>query len=257
MTQPFQTLTLPDRTLAYQQRIAAPEKQGTAGVFFLGGFASDMTGTKALFLDDLCAREGWAFTRFDYRGHGASSGRFEEGCIGDWLDDARRVFDGLTSGPQVLVGSSMGGWIGLLLARERPQRMAGFIGVAAAPDFTEDLILPTMTAAQIAAMEESGFFYEQDPPPAGEADMRLPITKKLMVDAKDYLVLRSPLAIPAPVRLIQGQQDVEVPWQTALTLAAHIAQDDTRIMLIKDAGHRLSREADLQALATTVREVMS
>ncbi len=241
-------LTLPDRQLAYQQRIASPGNSHRAGLFFMGGFGSDMTGTKAAFLDERCAKEGLAYTRFDYRGHGASSGRFVDGCIGDWLDDTLKVFDALTSGKQVLIGSSMGGWIGLLLAKARPERVAGFVGVAAAPDFTEDLIRPAMTPEQTAEMERSGLFYEQPAPPQGQTDERLPITKHLMEDGISQLVLRDNLRIDAPVRLLQGQRDTDVPWQTALKLAEHIDQTDVRITLIKDGDHRLSRERDLELL---------
>ncbi|MFA6279226.1 MAG: alpha/beta hydrolase [Bdellovibrionales bacterium] len=247
-----QRLTLPDRQLAYQQRIATSENRHRAGLFFMGGFASDMTGTKAAFLDERCSAAGLAYTRFDYRGHGASSGRFDEGCIGDWLDDTLKVFDALTSGKQVLIGSSMGGWIGLLLAKARPERVAAFVGVAAAPDFTEDLIRPTMSPEQTEAMERDGLFYEQSAPPEGQPDERQPITKHLMEDGINQLVLRNELRIDAPVRLLQGQRDADVPWQTALRLAEHIEQPDVRVTLIKDGDHRLSREQDLELLWQTV-----
>lgn len=244
-------LTLPDRQLAYQQRIASPENSLKAGLFFMGGFGSDMTGTKATFLDERCAQEGLAYTRFDYRGHGASSGLFVEGCIGDWLDDTLKVFDALTSGKQVLIGSSMGGWIGLLLAKARPDRIAGFIGVAAAPDFTEDLIRPSMSPEQIVEMARVGLFYEQPTPPQGQPDERLPITKYLMEEGISQLVLRNRLRIDAPVRLLQGLQDTDVPWSTALKLAEHVEQADVHVILIKDGDHRLSRAQDQEVLWQT------
>jgi len=250
-----QKLTLPDRELAYQQRNATLAQEGLPRVLFLGGFASDMTGTKASDLDERCTEAGLGMLRFDYRGHGASSGRFEEGCIGDWFDDALQVLDRLTKGPQILVASSMGGWIGLLLARARPERVAGFVGIATAPDFTEDSIRPTMSAAQVEAMARDGFFYE-DVPPEAPPVYRLPITKKLMDDGLNHLVLRSPLKIEAPVRLIQGQYDTEVPWQTALRLAEHIEQEDTRVILVKDADHRLSRPQDLGLIWQVVEGVV-
>ena len=248
-------LTLPDRTLAYQQRNAGFGQESPPNILFLGGFASDMTGTKAQFLDEQCGQTGYGFLRFDYRGHGASSGRFEEGCIGDWFDDALKVMDHLTKGPQVIVGSSMGGWIGLLLARARPERIAGFVGIAAAPDFTEDMIRPTMTAAQTETMERDGFFFE-DMPPEVLPEHRVPITKRLMDDALNNLVLRDPLTIDAPVRLIQGQRDVEVPWQTAQKIADHVQQDDVRIVYVKDGDHRLSRPDDLALIWSVVGEVV-
>ncbi|HAX92274.1 MAG TPA: alpha/beta hydrolase [Rhodospirillaceae bacterium] len=256
MNQSPLTHTLPDRQLAYQQRIASPENGGKAGVFFMGGYASDMTGSKAVFLDAQCAQAGYGYTRFDYRGHGASSATLEEGCIGDWFDDTLKVFDTLTTGKQVLVGSSMGGWIGLLLARARPERIAGFVGVAAAPDFTEDLVRPSMSAEQVTAMERDGFFYEIPAPPEGQPDDRLPISRRLMEDGANQLVLRQPLKIDAPVRLLQGQQDEDVPWQTALKLAAHIEQPNVRVTLIKDGNHRLSRAADLALLWETVVDIV-
>lgn len=256
MNQSIQKLTLADRELAYQQRNATPGNGGKAGVFFMGGFASDMMGSKATFLDQQCAQAGYGYTRFDYRGHGLSSGRFEEGCIGDWFDDTLKLFDAVTTGKQVLVGSSMGGWIGLLLAKARPVRVAGFIGLAAAPDFTEDLIRPTMTPSQIEAMACDGFFYEQPAPPPGMPDERLPITRRLMEDGLAQSVFNAPLKIDAPVRLLQGQKDIEVPWQTAVRLAAHLDQPDVRVMLIKDGEHRLSRAGDLAVFWAFVQELV-
>ena len=245
-------LTLPDRELAYQQRNAPFTQQQVVGVIFLGGFASDMTGTKASFLDEECAKAGCSYLRFDYRGHGASSGKFEEGCIGDWLDDTLKIFDALTQGPQLVVGSSMGGWMGLLLAKARPERVAGFVGVAAAPDFTEDLIRPTITPAQQEAMDRDGFFFEDNQPP----DQRMPITKKLMEDGLNNLVLRSPLKVNGPVRLIQGQRDRDVPWQTALHIAEQVSQDDVRVTLVKDGDHRLSRDQDLALIWREVADAL-
>lgn len=238
--------------LAYQQLRAQGDQKGL-GIVFLGGFASDMTGTKATFLHEKCVEAGLGFLRFDYRGHGASSGRFEEGCIGDWLDDALTVLDRLTQGPQILVGSSMGGWIALLMAKARPERVAALVGIAAAPDFTEDMIRPKMTPAQQQALVRDGFFYEDDAPP----DHRVPITKKLLDEGATRLVLREALTVRGPVRLIQGQRDTAVPWQTALKLAAHIGQEDVRVTLVKDGDHRLSRPQDLALLWREVEGVLS
>lgn len=251
MNQERLKLSLPDRELAYQQRIALSTKQSSAGIIFLGGFASDMTGTKATYIDDVCAKEGFGCLRFDYRGHGASSGQFEDGCISDWLDDALVVLDRLTEGPQVIVGSSMGGWIGLLLARARPQRIAGFVGVAAAPDFTEDMILPVLTDAQRQALARDGFCYEQESP----LEHKVPITKKLLDDGVRHLVLRGELEVLGPVRLMQGQKDTEVPWRTVFRIAECVTAQDTRVTLIKDGDHRLSRPQDLDLLGGLVREV--
>lgn len=237
-------LTLPDRELAYQQRSAASGQQSDVGIIFLGGFASDMTGSKALFLDERCTEKGVAYVRFDYRGHGASSGKFEEGCISDWFSDALEVFDRIALGPQIVVGSSMGGWIGLLLARARPERVAGFVGIAAAPDFTEDLMRSVLSPEQKESLARDGFFYEDNAPP----ELRVPITKKLLDDGVNNLVLRGPLKIDCPVRLIHGKQDPEVPWKTALAIADHVQSQDVRVTLVKDGEHRLSRPQDLELL---------
>ncbi|MDD2325434.1 MAG: alpha/beta hydrolase [Alphaproteobacteria bacterium] len=244
MNQQPSFLSLPDRKLAYQQRRANCPQEARPSVVFLGGFASDMTGTKATFIANQCEARGYSYLLFDYRGHGLSSGRLEEGCIGDWLDDSLKVFDALTTGPQLVVGSSMGGWIGLLLAKERRERVAGFVGLAAAPDFTEDMIRPVMTPEQEQALETQGFFYENTTPAAA----RTPITRCLMEDGKDHCVFAEPFPINGPVRLIQGQRDLDVPWKTSLKLMDHIQQDDMRLTLIKDADHRLSREQDLSLI---------
>lgn len=251
MNQNDSFLSLPDRQLAFQQRIASPENCGKPGIIFLGGFASDMTGSKALFLDSCCAAAGLGYLRFDYRGHGASSGRFEDGCIGDWFDDALKVFDALTMGPQILVGSSMGGWIGLLLARARPQRVAGFVGIAAAPDFTDELILPALSDAQKDQLVHDGQTFDPDAPP----DHRVPVTRHLMEEGKNHLLLRAPLEMACPVHLLQGQRDKEVPWKYATRIAEAISYDDVRITLVKDGDHRLSRPQDLDLIWQTVLSV--
>lgn len=238
------TLTLADRSLAYQQRSASPENKDKPGVVFLGGFASDMTGTKALFLDERCGQAGYAFLRFDYRGHGESSDSFQKGCIGDWFDDALKAFDALTNGPQIVVGSSMGGWIGLLLARARPARVKAFIGIAPAPDFTEDLILPRLTDEQKKELAQTGKTYEADEPP----ERRVPITQKLLDEGKNHLLLREPLPYNGPVRILQGQKDISVPWQHAIKIARTLTSEDAQITLIKDGDHSLSRPQDLEIL---------
>lgn len=252
MNQDVSFLTLPDRTLAYQQTFSPSGRDSRPGLVFLGGFASDMTGTKASFLADMAVREGWAFLRFDYRGHGQSSGRFEEGCIGDWLDDTIRVVESLTKGPQVFVGSSMGGWLALLLARQCPERFAGFVGLAAAPDFTEDLIVPFLTEGQKEELARDGRTFDIDPPP----DHRVPLTRRLLEEGRERLVLRAPIKAAFPIRLIQGQRDREVPWQTALKIAEVAQTDDVQMMLIKDGDHRLSRPQDLALIGRTVQSLM-
>lgn len=246
------SLTLPDRTLAYQQRCATPANSGKSGLFFLGGFASDMTGTKASDLDERCGKAGLSYLRFDYRGHGTSSGQFEEGCIGDWFDDALKIFDALTEGPQIVIGSSMGGWIGLLLARARPERLAGFIGIAPAPDFTEDLILPRLTAEQKEELARTGKTYE----PGETREPRVPITKKLLDEGVAHLLLRNPLPYNGPVRIFQGQNDASVPWQHSIKITRALTSNDVRLTLIKDGDHRLSRPQDLELVWQEIKALL-
>ncbi len=248
MNQEISYLTLADRQLAYQQRIASPQYVGKAGVVFLGGLASDMTGTKASFLDAKCAEAGMAYTRFDYRGHGASSDEFINGCIGDWADDTLKIFDNVIKSPQILVGSSMGGWIAMLLMRQRPALVAGFVGIAAAPDFTDKMIEPVLTEAQKKALAENGAFYEEndfDEPP-------LPITQKLMEDGNNQSVLENPTPFEGPVHLFQGQKDTEVPWKFAPRIAENITGSDVTITLVKEADHRFSTPDNLEMVWSTV-----
>lgn len=221
------------------------------GVMFLGGFMSDMTGSKAMALEALCRRNGQAFVRFDYRGHGASSGRFEDGTIGAWAADALMVFDRLTQGPQILVGSSMGGWIAFLVARQRAARVAGLVGIAAAPDFTEDLIWATASPEIRDKLQRDGIYYE----PSAYSDTPYGITMDLIRDGREHLLLRAPIALSCPVRLLHGMQDPDVPWQRSLLLADKLASTDVRIELVKDGDHRLSRDADLALLCRTVEEL--
>ncbi|MEK0082558.1 alpha/beta hydrolase [Benzoatithermus flavus] len=221
-------------------------------VMFLTGFRSDMTGSKALHLERHCATRGQGYIRFDYRGHGASGGRFEEGCIGDWTADTLAVLDTVAPpGPVVLVGSSMGGWIMLLVALARPDRVKGLVGIAPAPDFTEDLIRPNLGPEQKEALARDGMFLA--PSAYGEP---IPITRRLLEDGARHLVLRAPLPIRCPVHLLHGQQDPDVPWQTSLRLAGALASTAVTVELIKDGDHRLSREEDLRRIATALDRVL-
>jgi pimeloyl-ACP methyl ester carboxylesterase len=212
------------------------------GVVFLGGFNSDMTGTKAEDLAAFCAAQGRAFLRFDYSGHGTSGGRFVDGTIGRWAEDAARVLDALTEGPQILVGSSMGGWIALLLALRRPERVVGLIGIAAAPDFTSR-ITAALTPEARAAIETEGVWHR----PSAYGDP-YPITRALLQDGERHLLLQAPVPVAVPVRLLHGQQDPDVPWELSLRTAAAITGPDVQVTLIKDGDHRLSRPADLLVL---------
>lgn len=245
---------MPDHlTTAQGRRIAYRRTEGAGpGVIFLGGFKSDMEGTKALFLEEWAARTGRAFLRFDYSGHGQSSGAFEEGCVGDWTEDAIAALTRLTEGPQVLVGSSMGGWIALLLARARPGRLAGLVTVAAAPDFTEDAMWAGFDAAQRRALEETGQVMLP-------SDYGAPcvITRRLIEDGRDHLVLRAPLALPFPVRLLQGSDDADVAMAVALRLFGHAEGPDIRLTLVRGADHRFSDRDCLALIAAAIEEVIA
>ncbi len=233
-------------TIAYH---ATPGK--SPGVVFLGGFASDMTGTKATALEEHCRGEGRAYVRFDYLGHGASSGKFAQGTIGRWADDAVAVIDAATQGPQVLVGSSMGGWIMLLAALARPERVCGLVGVAAAPDFTEDLVWNTFDAAQRQALMRDGVVDL----PSDYSGEPYPITRALIEDGREHLLLHGPIPVACPVRLIQGMNDADVPWETAFRIAEKLISDDVEVTLVKSGDHRLSEPDDLARLCRTLTQV--
>ena len=242
-------LPLPDGS-----RIAYRHLDGTGpGILFCSGFNSDMQGDKALALDAWCAARGRQFTRFDYFGHGLSSGRVEEGCIGRWRDDAVAVLDQLTCGPQLVVGSSMGGWIMLLLAMARPERVLGLVGLAAAPDFTARL-RDSLTEAQLAQLAAIGY---ADLPNCYDDAEPYRIGRYLLDEGSDHLLLGDEIPLDLPVRLIQGQRDEDVPWQLALDLAAKVRGADVEVRLVKDGDHRLSKPADLQRLRDTVAQLLS
>jgi pimeloyl-ACP methyl ester carboxylesterase len=219
---------------------------------FLGGFRSDMTGAKASFLEEYCGRRGHAYVRFDYFGHGASSGDIALGTIGRWVEDAIEVIDALTDGRQVLIGSSMGGWIMLLAALARIERIRALVGIAAAPDFTEDLVWSRLNAAQRNELRETGAVtlpsrYD----PAGYT-YRL----GLFDDGRRHLLMRAEIPLLCPVRLLHGMLDDAVPWQTSLRLAGHLNSRDVAVTLVKEGDHRLSSGADLARLAATLDEFL-
>jgi pimeloyl-ACP methyl ester carboxylesterase len=234
------------------RRIAYVRTDGAGpGIVFLGGFRSDMTGTKAVFLQDWAQAQGRAFLRFDYSGHGVSSGDFLDGAIGDWFEDALAVLSQLTEGPQVLVGSSMGGWIALQLARAVPERVAGLVGIAAAPDFTEDSMWAGFSDDQRRDLMEKG---RVDLPSDYSPDPYV-ITRRLIEEGRNRLVLHSPLALPFPVRLLQGTADTDVPPAVALRLLDHATGPDIRLTLVKGADHRFSTADCLAMIAEAVAEV--
>ena len=235
-----------------RETIAYRAMAGSApGVMFCGGFMSDMTGTKATALEAHCRRTGRAFVRFDYSGHGASGGAFRDGTIGAWWGDAMAVLDRVASGPQVLVGSSMGGWIVLLLALARPERVAGLVGVAAAPDFTEDLIWSTLDDAGRRTLAETGEIVM----PCDYGDDPYPITMDLIEEGRDHLLLGGPIALRCPIQLLQGMRDEDVPWRTALRIAEQVESEHVVVELIKDGDHRLSRDEDLARLTAAVEGI--
>src|SRR5271155_3356534 len=223
-------------TIAYHRLAGA-----RPGIVFLGGFRSDMAGTKALFLEGYCRARGRAYVRFDYFAHGQSSGDFADGTISRWRDDAIAVIDSLTEGPQILVGSSMGGWIMVLAALARKERVAALIGVAAAPDFTTDLLPLRLTEAERQTLYKAGRIVVPSPyDPAGYL-----YTTALIEDGDRNLVLRGGIALSCPVRLLHGMADESVPWQQSLKLAERVQSADVALTLVKDGDHRLSRDADL------------
>ena len=240
-------LTTPQgRRIAHQRRAG----QGP-GVVFLGGFMSDMTGTKAQYLQDWAERTDRAFLRFDYSGHGQSSGRFEDGCIGDWAEDAIAAITALTTGPQVLVGSSMGGWIALLVARAMPERVQGMVGIAPAPDFTEDSMWQGFSDDQRAALMRDG----QITIPSDYSPQGYPITRRLIEDGRRHLVLSAPLPLPFPLRILQGTADTDVPPAVALRLMDHADCPDLHLTLVKGADHRFSTPQCLAMIAAAVEQV--
>jgi len=222
-------------------------------VVFIHGLMSDMAGGKALHVEAHCQAQGRPFVRFDQYGHGQSSGAFPDGCIGRWAEDTVAVLDHLTDGPQVLVGSSCGGWLMLLAALARPDRVAGLVGIAPAPDFTEDLSWPSLSAEQQEAVLREGRVEMPNP----YSDQPYVYSKRLFDDGRRHLLLREPIPLSMPVRILHGQQDEAVPWQRSLTLMDRLAGADVEATFIKSGDHRLSEPADLERLSRTLDEVLA
>ncbi|SEW22427.1 Pimeloyl-ACP methyl ester carboxylesterase [Aliiroseovarius sediminilitoris] len=235
------------------RRIAYVKTDGQGPtILFLSGLKSDMEGTKAVALEAWAKAEGRAFMRFDYSGHGQSSEEFTDGCIGDWHEDTLAVVDQLIDGPVLAVGSSMGGWQSLLLARARPGRLVGLVTIAAAPDFTEDGYWTGFNDDQKAELEREGFLsipsdYDED----------YVITKLLIEDGRDHLVLRSPLPLNMPVRFLQGTEDTAVSTAQALKLLEHVDGNDIRLTLVKGADHRFSDDECLRTIQKMVKVVLA
>ncbi|MCY3877652.1 MAG: alpha/beta hydrolase [Rhodobacteraceae bacterium] len=239
--------------LSHGRRIAFCRSPGRGpGIVFLGGFMSDMTGTKAMHLQGWARRRSQAFLRFDYTGHGESSGLFRDGCIGDWLSDAEDIIAELTEGPQILVGSSMGGWIALLLAKRCPERIAGFVGIATAPDFTAEFEHRLLTEDQLREISAAGFIQLQ----SDYDDGPYILTQRLLHDGRRHSVFERPLRLPFPVRLLQGTSDTDVDPAIAVKLLNHVSGADIRLTLVKGADHRFSDEQCLRLIEHEVTSIL-
>jgi hypothetical protein len=238
-------------TLAGRQLALARQAGGAPTFVWLGGFKSDMGGTKASALSDWAQAHGQAFVRFDYSGHGRSDGRFEDGTIGQWAAEAVAVVDACPEGPVVLVGSSMGAWLALLAAKARPERVAGLLLIAPAADFTERLLWADLAPEVRHEIETTGAWKR----PSDYDDEPYVITKRLIEDGRRWLIMDGPIPFPGPVRILQGGRDPDVPEAHARALAALIESPDLRFDLVPDGDHRLSRPQDLALLTDTASEL--
>lgn len=269
-----------DEKLAYMQH-----KRSAPHVVFLSGFKSDMTGSKAMAVDEYCAAQNLSYTRFDYRGHGSSDGEFLDGCISDWLDDTLDILNHVVCDPCIVIGSSMGGWLALLAALKRPEQIQALIGIAPAPDFTEKLMWEAFTKEQQQALTQQGYV---DLPNCYDDGEPYRITQKLIEDGRKNLLM-SPCSVSPrtwdaasqadgslglltspeqndksvdrrgdisklnlPIRLLHGMADVDVPWQTSNQIAQQVASEDVEVHFIKNAGHRMSDPAQLELLTHTL-----
>jgi pimeloyl-ACP methyl ester carboxylesterase len=252
LDQSYKNLTRQSGEVISYQKLPANSPGDLPGMIFLPGFMSDMNGAKALAVENFARVSGQSFVRFDYFGHGNSSGNFVDGHMGIWASDTLAVLDELTKGPQILIGSSMGGWLMLLTAIARPERIIGLIGLAAAPDFTEDLLRNELSQDELIEVNERGFVtcksqYEDD----------YIYTKALFDEGLKHLVLRDEMPIDCPVRLIHGLSDKVVPWQTAINIQEKIRGTDVEIILVKDGDHRLSTDSDLECLIGTIGNLIN
>ncbi len=221
-------------------------------VIFMGGFKSDMTGSKALTLETLCQQRGQRFIRFDYTGHGQSNGDFRDGTIGSWQQDVLAVLDQLGADKNILVGSSMGAWQMLLATKARPKQVAALVGIASAPDFTEKLIWQQFSPEQKQTLSEKGEVLL----PSCYGEEPYPITKQLIEDGRKHLLLDRPIPINVPVRLIHGLKDEDVPWEFSVKLAQCLQSNDVHVKYIKNGGHRLSEPEHLEILTETVKNLL-
>jgi len=237
----------PGETLAYKRNAADALHKNAPTLIWCGGLKSDMEGGKATHLQDWAIEQGRAFIRFDYYGHGESSGDFEKAGIGRWAQDTAQVIDDLAEGDVILIGSSMGGWAALLAALERPARIVGLVLIAPAPDFTGSLMWDGFSKDIQNEIMTQGVYYE--PSEYGEP---MPISKMLIEDGQENLILDKPIPFSGPVRILQGMQDPDVPYKHAMKLIDTITSEDLEITLVKSGDHRLSNPIDLKRLVTTV-----
>lgn len=239
--------------LSGDSRLAYRQSEGTEpGVLFCSGFNSTMEGNKATFLEAECQRRKWQFTRFDYRGHGASSEAFSECHFGQWREDALTILDHICKSPQIVIGSSMGGWIATLLALARPDRVAGLMTVAAAPDFTEELIWGSLDQETQHRLTDGGVWrmpnhYDDGQPYA--------VTMKLIESGREHLLLNHPVDVTCPARLLHGTGDIDVPFSLSTRLLERLGSTDARLTLVKDADHRFSEPAQLSLMSATLIEL--
>jgi pimeloyl-ACP methyl ester carboxylesterase len=244
------TVNSPTRSIAVRVRDG-----NKPGLFWLGGFKSDMKGTKAEALDTWAAKSGRACVRFDYSGHGESEGEFTDGTIGRWLEESLAIYAHFAEGPQIVIGSSMGGWLALLLARELAQRksgapIAGMVLIAPAVDFTDELMWKHFSEATKREIEQKGSWLR----PSAYGEEPYPITRGLIEEGRKHLLLGGLIETRCPVHILQGVQDPDVPWRHAVELVSRFSRDDVVLTLIKDGDHRLSRPEDIDRLITAVKE---
>ncbi len=234
--------------LAYRFLPAGENTTNLPTVMFCGGFRSDMEGTKAIALEQACRDRGQGYLRFDYSGHGLSEGRFEDGTIGSWTEDALAIFDEIIKGPVLLVGSSMGGWISLLMAQKRPERVKGLVGIAAAPDFTREFSNMDLNETQKTQMKQDGYFLL--PNDYGDPYM---ITRALLEDGEKHCLLDNDIPLSSvPIRLVQGMKDPAVPWQMAHRIKNAVPSGDVEVFLVESGDHSLSRPEDIDLIAQQI-----
>ena len=242
----------PLRAIAYNKVEATAKNANFPGIIFLGGLASDMEGTKAKYLEAWAKSSGKSFIRFDYTGHGKSNGKFSDGSVQSWFKDAVSILEDLTHGKQILVGSSMGGWIAFLLAKHKPDRVHSILGIAAAPDFTEDGMWEKFDEKQRLQIMDEGFIFQE----SEYSEDPYVISKNLIINSRKCLILREKLVLSFPIRLLQGTDDFDVPVDVATKLLNHLESPDARLEIVKGANHSFSSEGCLRLISDTINSLM-